>query len=156
MKDDEIQVFIANIHRYFESLDEDDRVVIEPPFLRDHPEPLLEYTGVINISGRVHGIVCFTANSPMLRQILSLLDEPETGETAKRDLVGEIANTLSGNAREQFGSDFRISVPFMMNGSDQFPKRQQRSYVVPVNWHGQTAYLLVCLAEGSKGEQHGG
>ncbi len=145
MKNEDIQAFIAGIRRYFESLDEGHLVVIEPPFWRDHPEPLLEYTGVIRISGRARGLVCFTANSPLLRLILSLLDEPEMGEAAKRDLVGEIANTLSGNAREQFGSDFRISVPFAATGTDQFAKRRQRSYVIPVNWREQTAYLLVCL-----------
>jgi len=32
------------------------------------------------------------------------------------DLSGEIANTISGNARSEFGEDFLISVPVVVEG----------------------------------------
>jgi chemotaxis protein CheX len=65
-----------------------------------------------------------------------------------RDLVGEIANTLSGNAREEFGRDFLISVPIVSTDRNvrfQFP-RDCRNYVIPIIWQTEKAFLLVCLS----------
>ena len=106
MNDQDIQVFITGVRRYFESLRKDLRVVIEPPFIKDEEKPFLEYTGIIGVSGKAHGAVCFTANGVMLENILRFLNEAPINGELICDLVGEIANTLSGNAREEFGRDF--------------------------------------------------
>ena len=147
MTDQDIRIFIAMARRYFEALEPNPALIIEPPFLREELGPLLEYTGVIPVSGRSDGVVCFTANGSMLETILSLLDDDRRDDSAKRDLVGEIANTLSGNAREEFGSDFRISVPLVMVGprpsADLHTKG--RNYAIPLNWRSETAYLLIGL-----------
>jgi chemotaxis protein CheX len=148
MNDQDIQVFITGVRRYFESLKKDLRVVIEPPFIKDAEKPFLEYTGIIGISGKTHGAVCFTANRVMLENILLFLNEAPINGELICDLVGEIANTLSGNAREEFGKDFLISVPIVSTGGDvrfQFPQ-DGRNYVIPIIWHTEKAYLLVCLA----------
>ena len=147
MNDHDIQVFITGVQRYFESLKRDVTVVIEPPFIKDEDKPFLEYTGIIGVSGRARGAVCFTANGVMLESILSLLNEEPTDGNVIRDLVGEIANTLSGNAREEFGRDFLISVPVVSTGRNvdfQFPP-DSRDYVIPIIWQGEKAYLLICL-----------
>lgn len=147
MEDADIQVFISSTRRYFASIDADPTLVIEPPFVKDRAEPFLEYTGIIGISGKARGAVCFTANSSMLCTILTLSKDERLDEVAKRDLVGEIANTLSGNAREEFGKEFLISVPVVAIGQQvtfHFPS-ETRNYVVPLSWRSQTAYLLVCL-----------
>jgi chemotaxis protein CheX len=147
MDDQDIEVFITGVRRYFESLRADSRVVIEPPFIKDQERPLLEYTGIIGISGKSHGAVCFTANGRMLENILGLLNESPSREMLC-DLVGEIANTLSGNAREEFGRDFLISVPVVATERDfsfHFPA-DGRNYVIPIIWQTQKAYLLVCLS----------
>jgi chemotaxis protein CheX len=148
MDDQDIQVFITGVRRYFESLRADARVVIEPPFIKDQERPLLEYTGIIGISGKAHGAVCFTANGLMLENILGFLNESPSSQEMLCDLVGEIANTLSGNAREEFGRDFLISVPVVAtekNSSFRFPE-EGRNYVIPIIWQEQKAYLLVCLS----------
>ena len=147
MDDQDIQVFIAGVRRYFESLRADERVVIEPPFIKDEERPLLEYTGIIGISGKSHGAVCFTANGLMLKNILGFLNESPGSRAMMCDLVGEIANTLSGNAREEFGSDFLISVPVVATGNDSSVRLPQegRNYVIPIIWRSEKAYLLVCL-----------
>jgi len=83
----------------------------------------------------------------MLFSILRSLRDERLDEAAKRDLVGEIANTLSGNAREEFGKEFLISIPVVAIGRQttyQFPS-DARNYVVPLSWRSQTAYLLLCL-----------
>jgi len=147
MDDQDIQVFIAGVRRYFDSLRADERVVIEPPFIKDVERPLLEYTGIIGISGKTHGAVCFTANGLMLKNILGFLNESPSSRETLCDLVGEIANTLSGNAREEFGSDFLISVPVVATEDDygfRFPE-EGRNYVIPIIWRSEKAYLLVCL-----------
>ena len=147
MNDDDIQVFITGVRRYFESLQKDLRVVIEPPFIKDEGKPFLEFTGIIGVSGKAHGAVCFTANRTMLESILRFLNEAPINGELICDLVGEIANTLSGNAREEFGRDFLISVPVVSTGGDvrfQFPK-ECRNYVIPIIWQTEKAYLLVCL-----------
>jgi chemotaxis protein CheX len=147
MDDQDIQVFITGVRRYFESLRPDSGVVIEPPFIKDQERPLLEYTGIIEISGKAHGAVCFTANGLMLKNILGFLNESPGSQEMLRDLVGEIANTLSGNAREEFGRDFLISVPVVATGNDskfRLPE-DSRNYVIPIIWQSEKAYLLVCL-----------
>ena len=147
MDDQDIQVFITGVRRYFESLKADLGVVIEPPFIKDQERPLLEYTGIIEISGKAHGAVCFTANGLMLKNILAFLNESPISQEILCDLVGEIANTLSGNAREEFGSEFKISVPVVLKDQEaaaRFPK-ENRNYVIPVMWRGETAYLLVSV-----------
>jgi chemotaxis protein CheX len=83
----------------------------------------------------------------MLETILSLLKDDRRDDAAKRDLVGEIANTLSGNAREEFGSDFLISVPNVIVGPRLSAdlRTGDRNYAIPLNWRSETAYLLVSL-----------
>ena len=147
MDDQDIQVFITGVRRYFESLKADSGVVIEPPFIKDEERPLLEYTGIIEISGKAHGAVCFTANGLMLKNILAFLNGSPGSKEILCDLVGEIANTLSGNAREEFGRDFLISVPVVATANDstfRFPE-DARNYVIPIIWQSEKAYLLVCL-----------
>jgi chemotaxis protein CheX len=146
MDDDDIQVFITGVLRYFEALDSDVGVFIEPPFIKDHGKPFREYSGTIRVSGKSSGVVCFTASKTMLEAILRHLNQDPAPE-AVSDLVGEIANTLSGNAREEFGRDFMISVPVVSLGDgteSTFPK-DTRNYVIPVIWHSEKAFLFVSL-----------
>ena len=63
------------------------------------------------------------------------------------DLVGEVANTISGNARRVFGPDFMISVPVVVAGSAkaiQVP-RNVKAYIIPLRWHKYEAALVVSL-----------
>jgi chemotaxis protein CheX len=105
MNDKDIQVFITGVRRYFDSIKKDVSVVIEPPFIKDNDKPFLEYTGIIGISGKAHGAVCFTANGVMQENIMRFLNETPIYRDVIFDLVGEISNTLRGNAREEFGRD---------------------------------------------------
>jgi chemotaxis protein CheX len=70
-----------------------------------------DYAGVIGISGNREGKVYFTAPRGMLSVMLMCMNETDTGEQNVRDLVGEVANTISGNARRDFGRNFVISTP---------------------------------------------
>jgi chemotaxis protein CheX len=63
------------------------------------------------------------------------------------DLVGEIANTLSGNARRDFGHQFAISVPSVITGRAEpveYPANA-RPIVIPIDWRNYHARLIICL-----------
>jgi chemotaxis protein CheX len=147
MDDRDIQVFITSVLRYFEALESDSGVFIEPPFIKDHGKPFREYSGLIRVSGKSSGIVCFTASKTMLEAILKHLNQDPATWEAIADLVGEIANTLSGNAREEFGREFMISVPVVSVGDHvetMFP-HDTRNYVIPIIWRLEKAFLFVSL-----------
>jgi chemotaxis protein CheX len=63
------------------------------------------------------------------------------------DLVGEVANTISGNARRDFGRDFVISVPNVVHGehADVSAVPGRRSVVIPIHWRSHSAKLVVAL-----------
>ena len=60
---------------------------------------------------------------------------------------GEVANTISGNARRDFGREFVISVPSVVASKNgRFaPPVSARSFVIPLNWRTHSAKLIVCL-----------
>jgi chemotaxis protein CheX len=63
------------------------------------------------------------------------------------DLVGEIANTFSGNARRDFGHQFNISVPSVSVGrknSLELPEGA-RPIVIPIAWRNYSSSLVVYL-----------
>ena len=63
------------------------------------------------------------------------------------DLVGEVANTIAGNARKHFGSEFLISVPTVLFGRPDniiFP-RHLKNFVIPITWRSHRSYLIICL-----------
>jgi chemotaxis protein CheX len=106
-----------------------------------------DYTGVISISGKREGVVYFTAPKAMLTVLLMKMQENDFSHETMRDLVGEVANTISGNARRDFGRDFVISVPSVLAGEkpDLPQKPGSRSFVIPINWRSHSAKLVVSL-----------
>jgi chemotaxis protein CheX len=83
----------------------------------------------------------------MLTVMLMKLGETDFSEATLRDLVGEVANTISGNARRDFGREFAISVPSVMTGANgEVPLAADlRPYVIPINWRSHSARLVVAL-----------
>ncbi len=79
--------------------------------------------------------------------LLRTVGEPDVGFGNLEDLAGEVANTIAGNARKFFGSEFLISVPVVVWGRPEkisFP-RQLKTFVIPILWRGFRSYLLICL-----------
>jgi len=64
-----------------------------------------------------------------------------------RDVIGEVANTISGNSRSEFGSDFMISVPVVVEGKPQMiaTPRDLMAFVIPVQWNNYSLFVVVCL-----------
>ena len=105
------------------------------------------YTGIIGVSGERRGNVYFTAPQVLVKLLLMSLGETETSHENMCDLVGEVANTISGNARKAFGKQFMISTPVVVSGESEAIMTPQRirSYVVPIAWKGYEAGLVISL-----------
>ena len=118
------------------------------PYIKDDEPVVLEYTGIIGISGKRKGSVYVTSSEIMLSSIAKLiLGLDKVGKEDIKDLVGEIANTISGNVRQAYGSDFMISVPVVIEGKAKDIKLPDniQSFVIPITWKEFKSFLVVCL-----------
>jgi chemotaxis protein CheX len=146
MSDEEIQVFIDGVVRYFERAS-GEPAKVDPPYLKGEDSVTLDFTGVIGISGRHRGAVYFTSCAEQLTELLQRFGETVIGFSDHEDVVGEVANTIAGNARQYFGSEFLISVPLVLFGQPDrisFP-HHLKSFVIPITWRSYRSYLIICL-----------
>ena len=145
-RESELRTFIEGTIRFFETLTSQAASVGSPYLVTDGKPGAYEYSGVIQVSGARKGIVFFSAPRGMLTVLLMRMQETDTSDESMRDLVGEVANTISGNARRDLGKGFVISVPKVVaNTSDPFVVPHERSFVIPINWRTHAAKLVVCL-----------
>jgi len=146
MSDEEIKIFIDSVVRYFERVT-GEPAEVDPPYLKGESSVALDFTGVIGISGRHRGAVYFTSGADQLTELLHRIGETQVGVSEHEDLVGEVANTIAGNARQHFGSEFLISVPIVLFGRPDkisFPGHL-KNFVIPINWRSHRSYLIICL-----------
>jgi len=147
MDEERLQVFIDGVTHYFKQVTHR-AAEVGTPYLAEGEETLnYDYTGIIGISGTNKGSVYFTAPTPMLKSLLLALGETDISAANQADLVGEVANTISGNARRSFGSEFVISPPTIVPGSlEQVPlAREMRSFVIPITWQKHQSGLVISL-----------
>ncbi|KAA3613034.1 MAG: chemotaxis protein CheX [Calditrichaeota bacterium] len=148
MKETDLHFFIDCTNNYFDEMTKE-KAVIGIPYLKDEKPLVLEFTGIIGISGKRKGSIYITSSREMLvvltKEILSV--EDVTTDDIK-DLIGEIANTISGNVRQAYGSDFMISVPVVVEGQARDIKMPDdiQSFVIPLTWKNYNSYLVVCLS----------
>ncbi len=147
LQEQELKTFVEGTTHYFEVAAQQPATVGSPYLVTDGSPTVHEYTGVISISGRREGVVYFTAPKAMLTVLLMKMQENDFSHENMRDLVGEVANTISGNARRDFGNDFVISVPSVLTGerNDLPTISGARSFVIPINWRSHSAKLVVSL-----------
>ena len=143
----EINVFVHGVLNYFDTTVQQIADCGTPYLALNRSPEVSDYTGVIKISGKREGIVFFTAPKIMLCAMLMRMQETDMSHGNLCDLVGEIANTLSGNARRDFGHNFNISVPSIVLGRNapmEYPAHI-RPIVIPIEWRTYHARLVVCL-----------
>lgn len=143
----ELTTFVEGTTRYFETAANQPASVGSPYLVQEGRPTVQEFTGLISIAGKRRGVVYFTASRPMLTVLLMRMGETELSQENMADLVGEVANTISGNARRDFGKDFMISVPTVVAGNPEqvSTPENMRSFVIPINWRSHSAQLVVCL-----------
>ena len=142
----ELKVFITAVSSYFARLTSE-AAVIRSSYLADAALPHFDYTGLITLSGRFRGCVYFSAPRLLMRELLLQMQEPDTCEQNLLDAVGEVANTIAGNARRHFGSGLDISVPVAIKGEAAQIKSaiRARPFAILLTWQQHEAVVVVDL-----------
>lgn len=107
-----------------------------------------DYQGMIELGGEYRGSVTFSASRGLLSHVLLLLGEGDYSDASHRDIVGEIANQMSGYARRHFGRRMDISTPRILS-----PHRRANDsdltvapFAIPLLWDGYEAHLVVQMS----------
>jgi Predicted inhibitor of MCP methylation, homolog of CheC len=147
LEERDIRAFVYGTTRYFEVAAQQAATVGSPFLVTQGTPEVHDYTGVITVSGRRNGVVYFSAPRGMLTVLLMKMNESNVTHENLCDLVGEVANTISGNVRRDFGKDFAISAPTVVTGAAgpiELPAGC-RPVVIPIHWRSHAAKLVVCL-----------
>ncbi len=147
MKENELREFINVVVSYFQDVT-GETVEMGMPYIKENKSVILDYTGVIGISGPRKGAIYLTASKVMLKEVAAIiLGADEVDDECAIDMVGEITNTIAGNVRQSFGSSFMISVPIILKGSpeDVVFKLQPPVFIIPIKWRTFSSYLVVGL-----------
>lgn len=148
LKVEKLGVFLSSISAFFTQIDSTE-VDVDTPYLNSNRSPLgFDYSGIITISGPLSGCVYVSASSTMLREVIKVLEEPDSSLDMMKDLLGEMANTISGNARTEFGANFIISPPIIVDGapSASYLPKERNTFITPFTWRGYKAIIGICVA----------
>lgn len=148
LKPGDIEVFSEAISHFFATLTTE-RANVRSAYLLEDAEPIVwdDFNGVITVDGGYVGTLTFSAPRALLSHVLLRMGEKQLSDELHRDVVGEIANTLSGRARRHFGEGLRISPPRAFSGRSQGIEKIARSapYAIPLRWKHYEANLVVHL-----------
>lgn len=148
MKDTELKHFVDSVLDYF-STGTGIAAEVGVPYIQtaeDHE--LLEFTGIIGLSGKRRGGIYITTSSGFLVDLVNdILKIDEVTVQVKKDMAGELANTIAGNVIEAFGNNFDISVPIVIEGAPKSLALPTVSptFVIPILWKSHKAFLHVGL-----------
>ena len=110
--------------------------------------PLYGYSGHIGISGSHRGGMVITCDKDLIAGLLQfVLGAKADSEEDVINMIAEMANTVSGNARVHFGSGFDISVPTVVVGEPEEFKfvLAEPTLVIPFTWLGHRANAIIGL-----------
>lgn len=146
ISEQDIGIFYESVRNYFDQITSESAEV-RGAYLSERgqvPE-MHDFTGMIAVSGHYHGCIYFSAPRQMLRHLLVAMHELDQGDENLLDAVGEVANTIAGNARKYFGEHMEISVPIAVSG---IPDRirssaRARPYVIQISWKHYESVLIV-------------
>ncbi len=136
INEEDIKILIEGTVKFFATLVDSSAEVLAPYLVPHKGAPMMDYTGVIDINGSRTGCIYFTAPSALLRHVLVKHGRTDISNEIMADVVGEVANTISGNARRAFGHDFLISVPRVFAGTSPAGALalSDRAFIVPIAW----------------------
>jgi chemotaxis protein CheX len=143
----ELKYFIEVVMNYFEQIT-GSPATMGLPFIRKDEIVVMDFTGIIGISGARKGGIYFTAGKGLLSKLTkAILDVEDPDDQTLLDMVGELCNTIAGNARKNFGSGFMISVPMVVRGKPQDIQMKLKPpvFIIPVSWGGDQGHLVVGL-----------
>jgi chemotaxis protein CheX len=140
---DELKFFVESVRNYFKVLSKQEPAITSA-YLATSDLDGFEYNGIVSFSGSYNGHVIVSMPPQLLKELLLMQGENDLCEANLLDAVGEIANTLGGNARKGLGSSLQISVPMKLQGASGIRARvRKHPYVITLKWNHQPA--LVCV-----------
>jgi chemotaxis protein CheX len=143
LHDTELKLFVDSVRRYFQVTTRQEPQVTSA-FLGTGDIDGHDFNGIVTFSGAYNGHVIVSMTAQLLRELLLMQGETDLSPGNLLDAVGEIANTLGGNARKTLGSRLEISVPVKLHGSSGIKARvRKHPYVITLQWNHQPA--LVCV-----------
>jgi chemotaxis protein CheX len=92
--------------------------------IKDNPVPSMDVAITIGITGGITGEIVYSMSFPMVDKIASVLIPGLTEDQIKseyKDIVGELANMITGNAMNLFASTGKIidiTTPTVVEGKD--------------------------------------
>jgi chemotaxis protein CheX len=144
----DIEIFSEAISTFFDRMTHSPAQV-RTAYLLDQPEPILwnDYNGAIKVAGGFRGTITFSSPRGLLNEILVAMGEVHQSKAHFLDVVGEIANMLSGQARRHFGEALDIAPPIACERDGaRIPRTAQgQAYAIPLTWGRYEADLVVHL-----------
>lgn len=144
LSDSDMNVFVSAINKYFTQTTQES-AQIRAAYLGNTSLPVYDFTGAIRVSGDYLGTIYYSAPHAMLRHLLTIMKELDQRNENLLDAVGEIANTLSGNARQHFGEQLIISPPAKMDNVSFKLNKLARThpYIISIKWKHYVSSLIV-------------
>jgi chemotaxis protein CheX len=140
---DELKLFVESVRQYFKVLTRQEPQITSA-FLATGELQGYDYNGIVTFSGAYNGHVIVSMPGQLLKELLALQGETDMAQGNLLDAVGEIANTLGGNARKSLGSALQISIPVKLHGSAGIQARvRKHPYAITLRWNHQPA--VVCI-----------
>lgn len=143
LQEADLKLFVDSVRRYFQVITRQEPQITSA-FLATGDIEAHDFNGIVTFSGSYNGHVMVSMPQRLLRELLLLQRETDLSDGNLLDAVGEIANTLGGNARKTLGAGLQISVPMKLQGAAGLKARvRQHPYVITLRWNHQPA--LVCV-----------
>jgi chemotaxis protein CheX len=143
LNESDLRLFVDSVTRYF-AVTSHTPPQIAAAYLGTGTLSTHDFNGIVSFSGRFSGQVIVSLPGAALRELLLMQQESDLSDTNLLDAVGEIANTLAGNARQALGSGLEISVPVTQRGrAGRHARVRAHPYVITFRWN--TYPGLVCV-----------
>jgi len=140
---DELKLFVESVRDYFRVVTRQEPQITSA-FLATGELQGYDYNGIVTFSGSFNGHVIVSMPGQLLKELLLLQGETDVSQGNLLDAVGEIANTLGGNARKTLGSSLHISVPVKLHGAAGIQARvRKHPYAITLKWNHQPAVVCV-------------
>ncbi|AMO21966.1 hypothetical protein GCM10027034_22360 [Ramlibacter solisilvae] len=140
---EDLKLFVESVRQYFRVVTRQEPQITSA-YLATGELQGHDYNGIVSFSGAFNGHVIVSMPGQLLKELLLLQGETDLSQGNLLDAVGEIANTLAGNARKTLGPALQISVPVRLHGSAGIQARvRKHPYAITLRWNHQPA--VVCI-----------
>lgn len=149
LEESELRLFVDSVRNYFKKTTTKEPT-IKASYLGTDSIATHEYNGIVSFSGSYSGQIIVSMPKQLLVSLLVMLNETDVSDNNLLDIVGEIANTLAGNARKSLsnGSDLHISVPVKLKSSESARARVRRHpYIIDLSWVSCPALVCIDIAK---------